>query len=82
MLSMRLDVDVDEDIKSKQCLFVKIKKQPDNFIMSSFDDVQDLLFLSYEGGMLDEDEFSLLHEKFMPKKSQFLVRRMRQVFPL
>ena len=50
---------------------MKIEKQPNNFIMSSFHDVQDLLFLSYGDGMLDEDEFSLLHEQFMPKNPNF-----------
>ena len=50
---------------------MKIEKQPNNFIMSSFHDVQDLIFLSYEDGMLDEDEFSLLHEQFMRKNPNF-----------
>jgi len=39
--------------------------------MSSFHDVQALPFLSYEDGMLDEDKFSLLHEQFVPKNSNF-----------
>ena len=39
--------------------------------MSSFHDVQDLLFFSYEDGLLDEDEFSLLHEQFMSKNPNF-----------
>ena len=39
--------------------------------MSSFHKVQDQLLLSYEDGILDEDEFLLLHEQFMPKNPNF-----------
>ena len=39
--------------------------------MSSFHEVQDQLLLSYEDGILDEDEFLLLHEQFMPKNPNF-----------
>ena len=39
--------------------------------MSSFHEVQDQLLLSYEDGILDEDEFFLLHEQFMPKSPNF-----------
>ena len=39
--------------------------------MSSFHEVQDQLLLSYEDGILDEDEFFLQHEKFMPKNPNF-----------
>ena len=35
--------------------------------MPSFHEVQDLLLLSCEDGILDEDEFLLLDEQFMPK---------------
>ena len=46
---------------------VKIEKQSNNnFIMSSFHEVQEQLLLSYEDGILDEDEFLLLHKQFMP----------------
>ena len=50
---------------------VKIEKQSNNFIMSSFHEVQEQLLLSYEDGILDEDEFLLLHEQFMPKNPNF-----------
>ena len=40
--------------------------------MSSFHEVQEQLLLSYEDGILDEDEFLLLHEQFMPKNPNFL----------
>ena len=39
--------------------------------MSSFHEVQEQLLLSYEDGILDEDEFLLLHEQFMPKNPNF-----------
>ena len=39
--------------------------------MSSFHEAQDQLLLSYEDGILDEDEFFLLHEQFMPKNPNF-----------
>ena len=39
--------------------------------MSSFHEVQEQLLLSYEDGILDEDEFLLLHEQFMPKNANF-----------
>ena len=50
---------------------VKIEKQSNNFIMSSFHEVQEQLLLSYEDGILDEDEFLLLHEQFMPTNPNF-----------
>ena len=39
--------------------------------MSSFHEVQDQFLLSYEDGILDEYEFLLLHEQFMPKNPNF-----------
>ena len=39
--------------------------------MSSFHEVQEHLLLSYEDGILDEDELLLLHEQFMPKNPNF-----------
>ncbi|CAH3163418.1 unnamed protein product, partial [Porites lobata] len=39
--------------------------------MSSFHEVQDQLLLSYEDGILDEDEFLLLHKQFIPKNLNF-----------
>ena len=39
--------------------------------MSSFHEVQEQLLLSYEDGILDEDEFLLLHKQFMPKNPNF-----------
>ena len=51
---------------------MKIEKQSHNFfIRSSFHEVQDQLLLSYEDGILDEDEFLLLHKQFMPKNPNF-----------
>ena len=70
MLSAHLNVD--EDVLTKQCSFiVKIKEQSNHFIMSSFHEVQDQLLLSYEDGILDEDEFLLLHKQFIPKNLNF-----------
>ena len=45
----------------------QIEKQFNNFIMYSFHEARELLFSSYEDGILDEDEFSFLHEQFMQK---------------
>ena len=39
--------------------------------MSSFHEVQDQLLLSYEDGILDEDEFFLQREQFMLKNPNF-----------
>ena len=39
--------------------------------MASFHEVQDQLLLCYEDGILDEDEFLLLHGQFMPKNPNF-----------
>ena len=39
--------------------------------MSSFHEVQEQLLLSHEDGILDEEEFLLLHEQFMPKNPNF-----------
>ena len=39
--------------------------------MSSFHEVQDQLLLSYEDGILDEDEFLLLHKQFIRKSLNF-----------
>ena len=50
---------------------MKIEEQSNNFIMSSFHEVQDQLLLSYEDGILDEDEFFLQREQFMPKNPNF-----------
>ena len=50
---------------------MKIEEQSNNFIMSSFHEVQDQLLLSYEDGILDEDEFLLLHKQFIPKNLNF-----------
>ena len=40
--------------------------------MSSCHVVQDQRLLSYEDGILDEEEFLLLHEQFMLKNPDFL----------
>ena len=50
---------------------MKIEEQSNNFIMSSFHEVQDQLLLNYEDGILDEDEFLLLHKQFIPKNLNF-----------
>ena len=39
--------------------------------MSSFQELQDLFPLSYESGTVDDNEFSVLHEAFMPKNPDF-----------
>ena len=55
MLSVHLNVQ--EDMLTKQCSFiVKIEKQSNALIISSFHEVQDQLLLSYEDGIRDEDE--------------------------
>ena len=46
-------------------------KLPNNFVTSSFHELQDLLLLNYENGIIDDNEFSVLHEEFMPKNSNF-----------
>ena len=56
MLSAHLNVQ--EDMLTKQCSFiVKIEKQSNTLIISSFHEVQNQLLLSYEDGIRDEDEF-------------------------
>ena len=39
--------------------------------MSSFHELQDLFLLSHGNGSLDDNEFSVLHEEFMPKNPDF-----------
>ena len=39
--------------------------------MSSFQELHDLFLLSYENGTIDDNEFSVLHEGFMPKNPDF-----------
>ena len=39
--------------------------------MSSFQELQDLFLLSYGNGTIDDNEFSVLREKFMPKNPHF-----------
>ena len=56
MLSAHLNVQ--EDMLTKQCSFiVKIEKQSNTLIISSFHEVQNQLLLCYEDGIRDEDEF-------------------------
>lgn len=50
---------------------MKIEKQSNTLIISSFHEVQDQLFFSSENGIPDEDEFLLLQEQFMPKNPNF-----------
>ena len=50
---------------------MKIEKQSNNFIMSSFHEVQDQPLLSYVDSILDEDKFLLLHAQFMLKNPNF-----------
>ena len=40
-------------------------------VMSSFKELQDLILLSYGKGTIDSNEFSVLHEEFMPKNPKF-----------
>ena len=39
--------------------------------MSSFHELQYLFLFSYENGTINDNEFSVLHEEFMPKNSDF-----------
>ena len=42
------------------------------YFISSYQELRDLfLFLSYENGIIDDNEFSVLHEEFMPKNPDF-----------
>ena len=41
------------------------------YVMSSFQELQDLFLLSYENGTIDNNEFSVLHEEIMPKDPDF-----------
>ena len=49
--------------------------------MSSFQELQDLFPLSYESGTVDDNEFSVLHEEFMPKNPDFSLKEHGR-FPL
>ena len=39
--------------------------------MSSFQELQELFLLSYENGIIDNNEFLVLHEEIMPKNPDF-----------
>ena len=41
------------------------------YIMSSFQELQELFLLSYENGTIDNNEFLVLHEEIMPKNPDF-----------
>ena len=41
------------------------------YVMSSFEELQDLFLLSYENGTIDDNEFSVLHEEVLPKNPDF-----------
>ena len=41
------------------------------YIMSSFQELQELFLLSYENGIIDNNEFLVLHEEIMPKNPDF-----------
>ena len=42
-----------------------------NFVTSSFHELQDPFLLSYENGTIDDNKFSVLHEKLMSKNPDF-----------
>ena len=41
------------------------------YIISSFQELQELFRLSYENGSINENEFSILHEEIIPKILDF-----------